>query len=344
MLRLTAFLVLILLSLASALELRQREAASGLLLAVDPVAEGERLLASDRLDEARLMAHFAEDTANGKHEADEARALARRIKDADTIDRQLRSFAEGAVTGEPRDLAGFLGSLSLDLFVIGDVRDLAVQGYREMTDGDGDLVILALSAVGLATTLSPHLDFAPALLKVFRRAGALTERFVKSLRKVSRDALRSGNFRQLTTVAEDFGRAARALGPAPLARVMKHVDEPADLARVSRLAEANAPAAYALTGLTSGRAVKQIARGADVGVVAKAARRGSRGAKIFAKAVMVMPNWLLVTVMIGAGLAAARMLASLLPGRRERAPGRRQRGDGVPVLTARAVAVAVRRG
>lgn len=343
MIRLTAFLVLAVLAIASALELRQREAASGLLVTADPVAEAERLLAIDRLDEARLMARFAGDTAHGKAEADAARVVAQRIDGADSIGRQVRSFAEGAVTGEPRDLAGFLGSLSLDLFVIGDVRDLAVQGYRETTNGDGDLVIMALSAVGLATTLSPQIDFAPALLKVFRRTGALTERFVKSLRKVSRDALRSGNFRQLATVAEDFGRAARALGPAPLTRVMKHVDEPADLAKVSRLAEANAPAAYALTGLTSGRAVKQIARGADVGVVAKAARRGSRAAKIFAKAVMVMPNWLLVTVMIGAGLAAARMLASLLPGRRERAPGRRQRDDGVPVLTARAVAVAARR-
>ena len=42
----------------------------------------------------------------------------------------------------------------LDLFVIGDIRDLVVQGGRELNDGSGDDLILALSAVGLATTRS----------------------------------------------------------------------------------------------------------------------------------------------------------------------------------------------
>ncbi len=329
MFRSIVFVFFAILALASGCELHQRQIAGELLVTAEPLREAGRLLANGHLDEAALMAQFAEDTALDATEREAARARAREIAAARSLWLQARSFAIGAVSGEPRDLAGFLGSMSLDLFVVGDIRDLAVQGYREVSTGDGDLLILALSAVGLATTLSPHVDFAPALLKTFRRAGALGERFVKSLSRSSRRAVASGDFSRIGKIATDFGVAARTLGPAPLARVMKHVDDPADLARVSKLAKADAPAVYGLTYLTDGRAVKAFSRTADAGRMAKAARRGSRLAKIFAKGVAAFPDWLLVAVFLGSGFVAARLLAGLLP-------RRVSRGDRtVPVLSER---------
>ena len=44
----------------------------------------------------------------------------------------------------------------------------------------GALVIVALSAVGLATTLAPEVDWAPSLLKAARRAGSMTEGTARS--------------------------------------------------------------------------------------------------------------------------------------------------------------------
>lgn len=328
MLRILLVLAFAAVALLSGSELYQREVAGELLVTDEPLEEADRLLAAGHFDEAALMARFAEDTAHNTKEREAARVRGAQIEAAGTLSRHAHAFAMGALSGEPRDFAGFLGSLSLDLFVVGDIRDLAVQGYREASTGDGDMLILALSAVGLATTLSPHLDFAPALLKTFRRTGALGERFVKSFSRVARRAVSGGDFSRVGKITTDFGTAARALGPAPLARVMKHVDEPAELARVSKLAKANPPAVYGLTRMTNGRAVKAFSRTADAGRMAKAARRGSRLAKIFAKSVAVFPDGLLIGVFLASAFIAARLLAGLIP-----APARRRRD--IPVLTHR---------
>ncbi len=315
-------------ALLSGSELYQRQLAGGLLITGEPLAEADRLLTAGDVDEAALMARFAAHTAHTADEREAAHARAAQIEAGRTLSRHAHSFAMGALTGEPRDFTGFLGSLSLDLFVVGDIRDLAVQGYREASTGDGDMLILALSAVGLATTLSPHLDFAPALLKTFRRTGALGERFVKSFSRVARRAVSGGDFSRVGKITTDFGTAARALGPAPLARVMKHVDDPAELARVSKLAKANPPAVYGLTRMTNGRAVKAFARTADAGRMAKAARRTSRLAKIFAKGVAVFPDWLLIGCFLASGFIAARLVAAAMPVRA------RRRSD-IPILTHR---------
>ncbi len=326
MFRLVVFCIFAVLALASGNELHQRQLAGHLLIEDEPLDASRQLAEAGDLDEAALMARFAADTALADAERDAARELAAQIDSARTLERQFRSFVHGMASGEPRDLAGFLGSLSLDLFVIGDLRDLAVQGYRETTAGDGDMLILALSAVGLATTLAPQVDFAPALLKTFRRAGALGERFVKSLSRTARRAVSSGDYARIGRIAEDFGSAARSLGPAPLARVMKHVDEPAELARVSTLAKTDAAAVYGLATLTQGRAVKVFHRTADAGRMAKAARRTSRATKLFAKGFASVPDELLVAALVSSGIIAALVLATLLPRRRRRA---------IPVLTER---------
>lgn len=333
MYRLLTLLVLTALAAASGFELHQRQLAQGLLLVEDPLAAAHLEHLAGRTDEARLLAEFAIDAADGDDRRESAAALAATIDDGDTLENRMWRFAAGAVTGEPRDLAGFLGSLSLDLFVVGDVRDIAVQGYREMTDGNGDMLILALSGVGLATTLSPHLDFAPALLKLFRRAGAISERFVKTLSKVSREAVRTGDYSRLGKITVDFGRATRALGPAPMARVMKHVDEPAELTHVSRLAGRDPAAVYALTRLSNGRAVKVFSRTADPGALAKAATRGSRLGKIVAKSLRSIPDWALTLVFAITVFVSLRLLGGMLPGRGRRSHRlRRSTSRDLPVL------------
>ena len=120
----------------------------------DPLEEARNLLDEGRTDEARLLADFTLDTALSESEAAEARLMQQQLSTDRPIAAHAKSFLNGALSGEPKDLAGFLGALSLDLFIIGDIRDLLVQGYRELSHGNGDTLILSLAAVGLATTLT----------------------------------------------------------------------------------------------------------------------------------------------------------------------------------------------
>jgi hypothetical protein len=334
MIRVFLFLAMVLLAIASAVELRQRQLADHLLITSDPVVEASREFEAGNRDEARLLAAFARDSATSGAEYRRATGLLADIEETGGVRQHATSFVQGALTGEPRDLTGFLGSLSLDLFVVGDIRDIAVQGYRELHAGDGDMLILALSGIGLVTTLSPHLDFAPALLKQFRRLGAFSERFVKSLNKASSDAVRRTDFRQLLGITTDFGVATKALGPAPMARIMKHVDDPVELAHVARLANKEAASVFSLSHLTHGKAIKSLQHATSASTLAKAARRGSRLGKVFAKAVQTVPDSVLKWTLVLTALAAAGILSGWLP-RRARPPASPQSTATIPVLVDR---------
>ncbi len=300
----------------SAAELYNRYDHESWVLPVDPVDEIRALAAGQRWAEVRLLGDFVQDNPH----LGDARAAAELSGRADTeLDSywgQARGFARGAATGEPTDGASMLGSLSLDLFVVGDIRDLAVQGWKEMRYGEGDSVILALSAIGLTTTLAPHLDWAPALMKALKRTGALTTGFLRSLKNASRSALRTGRFDAVGRMVNDVGRTARYLGPGPLRGAMRSVDSADDLARVARAAEHHPRGTYAIARLFGNGGVKRISRdGGNVGKLVTSMKAGSRLGKIAKKSFGALPgSWL--ALLRGAALLLAA--GSLWPRRRRR--------------------------
>lgn len=299
-----------------AAELADRLDDESWVLPVDPVDEIRALAAEQRWAEARVLADFV---TENPHLGDE-RAAANLSKQADAeLDSywgQVRGFARGAATGEPTDGVSMLGSLSLDLFVIGDIRDLAVQGWKEMRYGEGDTVILALSAVGLATTLAPQFDWAPALLKALKRTGALTQGFLRSLKNASRTALRTGRFDAVGKITSDVGRTARHLGPGPLRGAMRSVDSVDDLARLARASEINPKGTYAIARLFGNSGVKRISKdGRNIDRLVSTMKAGSRLGKIARKSVGTLPSsWLALLL----GAAVLMVAAALWPGRRRR--------------------------
>ena len=52
------------------------------------------------------------------------------VAKAESNTQMLESFAQGLVTGEPKDAAGLAGTMSGDLFVFGDIRDAVREGTR----------------------------------------------------------------------------------------------------------------------------------------------------------------------------------------------------------------------
>ena len=283
----------------SALALLHRD--DPLLLSADPLERAQELGRAGRWAEAKMLADFV---ASHPHlgERAQARRIARRADyHLHSFQGQAESFLRGATSGEPTDMASMLGSLSLDLFVVGDIRDLAVQGWRQARHGNGDTVILALSAVGLATTVAPNLDWAPALLKAFRRVGALSARFARHLGRLSRRSLRTMDFAHLSAVITDVGKAAGRLGPGPLRGAMLSVETPADLARLSRAAAVDPEATYAVSSLLGSKGIRRISRdGRNIGMLAGGMKSVSRLGKLGAKLAVLLPaRWLIVALVAG---------------------------------------------
>ncbi len=300
----------------AAVELAGRADRSALVLHDDPIVQAEHLAAEGRWAEARMLAEFV----SARPELGDADAAQRIIRDADDAMQGFwgtaRRFADGAVSGEPYDTASLLGSLTLDLFVIGDIRDLAVQGWKQLHTGDGDTVIMALSAVGLTASLAPQADWIPALLKALRKTGALSRRFANELVQVSARALRTRDFARLNSTVADLGSAARHLGPGALRGVMPAVESGQDLTKVAAAAGRDANSTYALAALFGNRGIKRLSKdGRNISGVATTIKSASRLAKLTRKLTWVIPTPWLAAILI---VAATVLLAMLRPPRRRR--------------------------
>src|SRR5262249_39041355 len=137
----------------------------------DYFAEVRSLREKGRYAEALLVAQAGLDELSG----DARTALVseeQAVRDEqESILRKGKQLVRGALVGEGDSLEALIGAIAADMFVVGDVRDLVIQGGRLAVDGQTDELILALSAVGVLTTVMPEIDWIAAFLKVAKKAG-----------------------------------------------------------------------------------------------------------------------------------------------------------------------------
>ena len=190
-----------------------------------------------------------------------------------TATRHAKDFARGLITGEPDDVAGFAGTALGDLFVFGDVRDAAREGYRFARGEETDETVLGLAGIGIAVTAATYASLGastPArvgltLAKVARKTGRMSTRLAgaigRSLReavdagalrralatasltepalavRAARDAVKLDKLRGLVNLAGDVGRIEARAGTRGALDGLRLAEEPREIARVAKLAE-----------------------------------------------------------------------------------------------------------
>lgn len=235
-------------------------------------------------------------------------ALAREVETAlAAADRPLAragAALQGCLAARGDDLDALGGQLACDLLVIGDVRDLAVQGWRYGTGDEPDPVVAALAGAGLALevgtvasggALTP-VNLGAAGLKIARRTGTLTADFAGHLVRLAR----RGDTAALRGIAAQSGRIATHTSAAATVRLLRVVDRPGDLAKLERASAIGGKRTVAWVDAAGRRAL-------DVGAATT---------KIAAKLAARLAGLLLALLGALASLAAALALPRLDPGRR----------------------------
>ncbi|MFA6045366.1 MAG: hypothetical protein WC718_10315 [Phycisphaerales bacterium] len=214
--------------------------------------------------------------------------------------RRAKDVGLGALLGRADSMEGLVGAVTADLFIVGDIRDLVIQGTHQVVDGESDPVILTLSAVGVATTLAPEIDWVPSILKAARRAGHMSEGIAAVILKAGR----TSKYEHLTAMCRDVARVAEKSSPGGAMRLLGHVSSPEELARATRFVERESPrGAFALHAaadestafLRTAAATGEEAARADA-ALAKAAAKGPSGVRLLASRagrVMLRPHALL---------------------------------------------------
>jgi hypothetical protein len=245
---------------------------------MDYLAEVRSLRGQNRFAEALLVA----ETGLGDLAGTERDALVReqsevRAEQASVI-RRGKALLRGALVGEGDSLEALIGAIAADMFVVGDVRDLLIQGGRLAVDGESDELILALSAVGVLTTVMPEVDWVAAFLKVAKKAGALSKRMIESLVRVIRRATDTGNYAELEKLFGFFKVLADKSTPAGALRILRHIDDPKDVEVVAGFLKRQSAGGFVLhvAGKEGVEIVKAGARETE-NVLVMAAKKGDRG-------------------------------------------------------------------
>jgi hypothetical protein len=234
--------------------------------------EIEAALAADDIDLANSFLDLAREENIAVDQDLVARVAAANSAKAVAV-RTTKSFAEGLITGEPRDAVGFAGTALGDLFVFGDIRDALREGSRLAAGEKADELILGLAGVGLAVTAGTYASLGvggPArvgisLLKGARKAGRLGEKLSVSLGRAlrraaelsglsrmasnasllhpvaavraARDAVKLDRAGGVLRLFEDTERVQAKAGTRAAMDGLKVAEQPQDMARLARLAE-----------------------------------------------------------------------------------------------------------
>ncbi|ORJ60308.1 hypothetical protein [Geothermobacter hydrogeniphilus] len=246
------------------------------------VPDIEKLVSERKLDEALAMARFVTSHPDMPGQQDAARLEKEIVAEKKSYWGKAKRAASGFVTGEGGAGEEVAGAIASDLVLWGDVRDLSKQAWYKASGQETDPVLAALAGIGLLTEVVDAADWAPAVLKAFRKVGALSRKFIDYLVTVCRKSIKARKLEKgLGGVFVHLKILGQKLGLSRTAAVFKHVDDPEDLAALARVAKKSPDAAY-LTVRNGGKSGVEVAReigSSDVAVesMEKAAQKGPKG-------------------------------------------------------------------
>jgi hypothetical protein len=233
----------------------------------------ESALAAHDADLANSFVELARDK-NIAVGDDQAGRVSAAIAEESSTAHVAKRFATGLVTGTADDVASLSGTIAGDLFVFGDVRDVVRETKHLAMGEDTDRLVLGLATAGLAVTAATYVSVGGAvplragltMVKDARKVGRLGEGLAawagRSAREVVdapvlqravangsvlrpietvsaiRAAFRAEKAGGLVRLAKDIGRVGERAGVRAAQDTLKIAEEPKDVARAARLAEA----------------------------------------------------------------------------------------------------------
>lgn len=206
-----------------------------------------------KLMEAEQLADFVLSGSSISNASEIATIRDRVNKNRTSKWKKIMRTAKGFATGEGESVEELTGSIASDLCLWGDVRDLCKQGYFKVTGKESDNVVLALAGLGVATEFVDVADWAPAVLKAFKKVGSLSRKFCDNLVSLCRKSVKAKKIDgALADTFKGVKQLCNGVGTARAATIMKYVDDAGDLKALSKVA-AESPDAVALVVRHSGR-------------------------------------------------------------------------------------------
>ena len=281
---------------------------------IQPLPHARELVAQKRYAEAAQYLDFFM-AFDYVRDDPAAQQLAQEIAaQRESLPYQAGKVAEGVWRGHSDEAAGQAASVISDFLVIGDLRDLAQQGWRYAQGEETDPVLVALASLGVAatavqvggaavavpsggtrasaTTTATTAKSGLSALKWLRRANALPAWLGKTLIDAADGIRREHNLNSFKNLQGTLAEVTELAGTPGGAKLMAATTDAASLTRAARFVRAHGPCAAVLQRLglplAESMALTERMGPAAVQLAATYGRRGLRllddiGAARFAK-------------------------------------------------------------
>ncbi|PHS38321.1 MAG: hypothetical protein COB07_08490 [Sulfurovum sp.] len=164
------------------------------LVRVDPLPHTKVLISQEKYADAQeYLEYFMQ--FDYVSQVAEAQDLLRNIQTKrESFEYRSNKIFEGIYTGTSDEMLGQVSAISSDFFLIGDLRDLAIEGSHYFKDEKVDTVLVSLSGIGLVASVSTFFTFGTSstakggisVLKLAHRSNKIPSWLKKYLLRQSR--------------------------------------------------------------------------------------------------------------------------------------------------------------
>jgi hypothetical protein len=189
--------------------------------------------------------------------------IAHRNQISSKISNTIKGGLNGFLFGEVKDPASLGGCVAGDLIVWGDIRDLMKNAYVKAKGGEVDEITVALSTIGLATSLAPHIDIGISVIKNMAKCMSKTLR--AGLKILIDEAVLTKNIDKLSKFLSNLGSSYKQIGMGTLDLIQFSKDSKA-LMRLAEIVNKYGKPAYGAIMVGGRGAIRVFETAADYGL------------------------------------------------------------------------------
>ena len=215
------------------------------LVHIDPIPQTKVLIENEKyVDAYEYLNYFMAFDYINKDPQSQA-LLQSIIEKRNSLSYQSEKLAEGIYTGSSDKLLGQASAIGSDFFLIGDIRDLVLEGSHYYHDEEVDQVLVALSTVGLVASVSTFVTLgssavaksAVSMLKLARKSKALPVWLSTYLTKEAKVIRKSKDISSLKPLFTDLENLRTTLGLRQTLKLVSKTGSYKELQAFSKLSK-----------------------------------------------------------------------------------------------------------
>lgn len=215
------------------------------LVHVDPLPHTKTLMKEEKVaDAAEYLGYFMQ--FDYVQQMPEAKILLDDIEEKRaSLSYKSSKIAEGISTGKSDELSGQISAIGSDFFLIGDLRDLVIEGKHYYDDKKVDKVLVSLSTIGLVASASTLFTFGGgsaaksgvSALKMGHKSKLIPTWLSIYLAKEAKALRKTKNLSTIKPLFKNLNVLRKEVGLKNTLRLLSHTDNMKELQGMTKLSQ-----------------------------------------------------------------------------------------------------------